>query len=96
MAASRCTLCGGSAGRLNRNGEHELCRAFSVRGMPTPSLGDMCAVCGGAGTTGKGGAMLFFSLGPAAIRKSIDAQFPPCPCCGGSGVEPGTSEAGDA
>ncbi len=85
MDVQRCKLCGGSVGCLNERREHNLCRALADLGLPTPSLGDRCPECKGAGTIGEGGVMLDFALGPATIRKSIDAQFPPCLKCGGSG-----------
>ena len=83
---SACGLCGGDAGTLNVDGNHNLCAARAERDMPTPSLGSRCAECGGRGTTGLGGVMLSFSLGPAAIERSIDAQFPPCAACSGTGI----------
>lgn len=88
MAA--CVLCGGTAGHLNAEGAHNLCAARKAHGLPTPSLGAKCDTCHGAGTTGRGGVMLGFDLGPAAIARSIRAQFPACATCGGSGVIVGT------
>ena len=79
-----CSICGGSAGQL-LNGAHCLCTARQVHGMATPSLGDKCPRCNGSGTLGRGGVMLGFDLGPAAIARSIKAQFPPCQECGGKG-----------
>lgn len=81
----RCQLCGGNAGQLNEQGVHNLCAARSSHGLPTPNLGERCARCNGAGTTGKGGVMLSFDEGPSAIARSIRAQFPPCANCNGRG-----------
>ena len=82
---SKCKLCGGNAGRLGPDGIHFLCAARAAQGLPTPSLGTRCPTCDGAGTLGRGGAMLFTALGPAAIERSIRAQFPPCHSCRGKG-----------
>ena len=82
---AQCRLCGGTAGRFI-DGAHALCTALAKEGMPTPSLGDRCPTCRGSGVTGQGGVMLSFELGPAAIAKSIAAQFPSCRTCGGSGI----------
>jgi len=83
---TNCTLCGGNIGQLV-NGVHTLCAARHQRGMPTPCLGMRCLTCGGAKTLGKGGVCLSLSLGPAAIKRSIDAQFPPCSTCHGTGMQ---------
>lgn len=83
-----CRLCGGDAGNFDPSGAHYLCAALAAHNMPTPCLGHKCHNCGGSGTTGKGGAMLCFDLGPAAIERSIRAQFPPCPTCNGTGYTP--------
>jgi hypothetical protein len=80
-----CKLCGGTAGQLNERGEHNLCTARAARGLATPSLGNCCEACHGSGTQGRGGVMLSFDCGPATIARSIQAQFPPCPNCKGSG-----------
>jgi len=80
----RCTLCGGNAGQLIE-GAHALCFARAGHGLPTPSLGERCALCHGSGTTGRGGVMLDLGLGPATIARSLAAQFPPCPVCDGRG-----------
>ena len=85
MESQSCTRCGGDAGRLNATGAHNLCDARAALGLPMPSLGLRCGTCSGRGTTGTGGVPLFFDLGPAAIRRSIEAQFPPCATCGGKG-----------
>ena len=77
-----CNLCGGNAGGLI-DGAHALCRERAKHGLPTPSLGTRCSTCNGSGTLGRGGVMLSFDLGPAAIARSIAAQFPPCPTCEG-------------
>jgi len=79
-----CELCGGAAGQLI-DGAHALCRARTNLGLPTPSLGNRCERCAGRGTLGTGGVMLDLSHGPAVIARSIAAQFPPCPTCGGRG-----------
>ena len=63
-----------------------MCTALTGAGMPTPHLGDRCPTCRGSGVTGQGGVMLSVELGPAAIAKSIRAQFPTCRACGGSGI----------
>jgi hypothetical protein len=81
-----CNICGGFAQKLPEHGAHNLCAARLERGLPTPSLGRQCPDCSGAGTTGTGGVMLFLDLGPAAIARSIAAQFPPCQQCAGRGV----------
>ena len=83
--SNTCTICGGNAGRLAPEGYHYFCAALQARGLPTPSLGTRCENCNGSGTCGKGGALLSFDLGPAAIARSIAAQFPPCPACAGKG-----------
>lgn len=83
-SGTRCSLCGGNAGTLI-NGSHALCAVRAEHGAPTPSLGTRCERCNGSGTTGRGGVMLSFDLGPAAIERSIKAQFPPCQHCGGKG-----------
>jgi hypothetical protein len=83
-----CRLCGGDAGQLI-DGAHALCSARAERGLPTPCLGIRCATCNGAGTTGRGGVMLDFDLGPAKIARSIAAQFPPCAACNGRGYTGG-------
>lgn len=80
----RCTLCGGNAGQVI-DGGHNSCKARAALNLPTPCLGDTCVACNGAGTQGKGGVMLSFDSGPAAIARSIAAQFPPCPSCAGKG-----------
>src|SRR5262245_50666431 len=79
-----CSLCHGNAGRLI-NGAHALCSARHNLGLATPNLGTHCLTCNGSGTTGRGGVMLGFDLGPAVIARSITAQFPPCPDCHGKG-----------
>lgn len=81
----RCPLCGGTAGRLP-GGRHNLCAARAELGSPTPNLGTRCPTCNGSGTTGKGGVPVFFASGPAAIARSIAAQFPSCLACRGSGA----------
>lgn len=91
----RCALCGGNAGTLNEEGTHNLCRARARHGSPTPSLGDKCSVCHGSKhdsklKSGQAGPCLDANLGPARIKRAIDALFPPCPHCGGTGVEPGS------
>ena len=83
--ATKCCICGGTAGRIIPEEGHYLCQELKKRGLPTPSLGETCPVCNGTGSLGKGGVPLFFDMGPAAIRRSIDAQFPPCLKCGGKG-----------
>ncbi len=81
----KCVICGGTAGVIPEEG-HYLCQERKKLGLPTPNLGCRCPDCNGAGTTGKGGGvMLFTDIGPAAIKRSIDAQFPPCEQCGGKG-----------
>jgi hypothetical protein len=84
----KCNLCGGNAGQLNEAGAHNLCAARANLHLPTPNLGTRCPVCDGRKTLGKGGVPLFFSLGPAKIKQSIEAQFPPCPACRGNGIAP--------
>jgi hypothetical protein len=79
-----CALCHGTAGQLI-DGAHALCAARARLGLPTPCLGLCCPTCSGSGTTGRGGVVLMFDLGPATIRRSLAAQFPPCPTCDGAG-----------
>ena len=86
----RCKLCGGNVGNLNENGVHNLCEARAKLGLLTPSLGDRCLTCEGRKTLGTGGVFLSLSLGPSDIKKSIDAQFPPCPDCKGTGIAQGS------
>lgn len=83
----KCKICGGDTGGLSPDGAHYLCQERAKRGLPTPCLGMRCAACGGTGVKAgsRGGVMLSFDLGPAAIRRSIEAQFPACGACGGSG-----------
>lgn len=85
-----CIICGGTAGSFSPDGAHYLCEARRAQGQPTPSLGDRCPVCNGTKVKPgrQGGVMLFLDLGPEAIRRSIEAQFPPCEACDGSGVKP--------
>lgn len=92
IRTAACSLCGGTAGQTP-DGRHNLCAARKAAGLPTPSLGDRCETCGGAGTLGRGGVMLGLDLGPAAIAKSIKAQFPPCPGCQGRGYTGGDPAA---
>lgn len=80
----RCFLCGGNAGQLPE-GRHNFCAARADLGLPTPNLGERCECCGGSGTLGRGGVMLDFDHGPAAIARSVAAQFPPCKTCNGRG-----------
>ena len=81
-----CNLCGGNAGQLAPTGAHYLCIERAKLNLPTPSLGNKCLTCNGRKTLGKGGVFLDFALGPATIKRSIDAQFPPCPACKGTGL----------
>lgn len=90
MSVTACILCGGNVGGFSPDGAHYRCEALAARGLPTPSLGERCPTCNGAGTLGKGGVMMFLSWGPALIDKSIAAQFPPCPDCNGARVIPGS------
>ena len=80
-----CSLCNGNHGHINDNGNHNLCEVLAKQGLDTPCLGVTCEVCNGAGTLGKGGMMLSFDLGPAKIKRAIEAAFPPCEHCGGKG-----------
>lgn len=86
MAA--CNLCGGDAGQLNDQGQHNLCAARKNLGLPTPSLGMRCGGCNGSGVRPKtaAGPMLSLDLGPAKIARAIEAWAPKCPDCGGKGV----------
>lgn len=84
--SAHCKLCGGDAGRLSDAGMHYLCAMRARSGAPTPCLGFKCPDCRGSGVQPNfGGAMLPLELEPAAIARSIEAQFPPCPRCEGSG-----------
>lgn len=78
-----CKHCGGTAGTFSPEGSHYLCQERAKHGLATPSLGNRCPTCNGSGVKPgfKGGVMLGFDLGPAAIARSIKAQFPPCPDC---------------
>jgi len=83
-----CKICGGWARQLPESGAHALCAARREVGLPTPSLGERCTECGGAGHLGKPGVglMLGFDLGPGRIKRAIEAAFPTCGSCGGSGT----------
>lgn len=79
-----CAICGGTAGSFNpATHAHYLCEARKTIGAPTPSLGNRCPSCNGTGIRAgfKGGVMLSLEEGPARIKRSIEAQFPPCPDC---------------
>lgn len=84
----KCKLCGGNAGRLNGEGEHNFCRARKNSGMDTPSLGDKCEECRGQGRVpkSKNGPMMFFDS-PYNITKAIEAWAPKCEKCGGTGTK---------
>ena len=84
-----CELCGGNAGQLNAQGQHNLCTARKEQGLPTPSLGTRCEDCGGSGVKPKtqAGPMLSLDLGPAKIAQAIHAWAPKCPTCKGAGVQ---------
>lgn len=84
----RCELCGGNAGRLNDKGEHNFCRARKNVGMDTPSLGDKCPECKGAGRIPKSkiGPSIFFEA-PCNITKALEAWAPECEECKGTGVK---------
>jgi hypothetical protein len=82
--ADACTHCGGTAGQLV-DGAHVLCAVRARHGWATPCLGFRCDTCQGAKTLGRGGVVLDLDLGPAVIARSLAAQFPPCPACGGKG-----------
>ena len=83
-----CKICKGWARRLPESGSHHLCEARLEAGLPTPSLGERCPECGGAGHLARPGTslMLDFDLGPGRIKRAIEAAFPTCGSCGGSGV----------
>lgn len=85
---TKCRLCGGTAGTLSPRSSHYLCEARHAHGAPTPNLGDKCEHCLGSGVQPgpHGGVMLALDLGPAAIARSIKAQYPPCEACRGSGI----------
>lgn len=80
---AKCKLCGGNAGTLSPDGAHYLCEARAAVNQPTPCLGMRCPTCNGTGIKPgyRGGVMLDFGIGPAAIERSIKAQFPPCDDC---------------
>lgn len=82
-----CAICGGTARTLNERGVHNICEARRKVGVPITRY-DTCPTCEGRGHTGtvKAGPMLSFDLGPAAIRRSIEAVFPRCRTCNGSGA----------
>jgi hypothetical protein len=68
---------------LNQDGVHNLCDARRELGNPTPSLGRPCKPCGGQGNTStlKSGQALYDPSGAA-----LDAAFPMCRACDGTGV----------
>ena len=82
----RCPICGGDAGRFPPEG-HYLCQEMVKLGLPAPPPIKRCVRCNGTGHVGtaKAGPMLFLDLGPAAIRRSIEAVYPVCPECNGKG-----------
>jgi hypothetical protein len=86
-----CRLCGGDARKLPPEGAHYLCLERARLGLATPSLGRFCPDCHGNGHLGTvaAGPMLSLSLGPSAIARSIQAVFPPCRACHGSGFVKG-------
>lgn len=87
MDRPRCTLCGGTAGRLAPEGYHYLCRARADRGLPILRLGDACPACNGNGRIPRS------AVGPTnPSQAAIDRWAPPCARCAGTGVEPGTRE----
>ncbi len=77
----RCRLCNGNAGSLSPDGAHYLCEALKAQGMPTPSLGDFCNRCNGTGRHGRRDTVLYNPR-----QSEIDAAFPPCGNCGGTGA----------
>ena len=87
---NRCSICNGSVGSgSEEHNAHWLCVENQKRGLATPSMGEACPDCSGSGhkcANDKGaGPMLFLDVGPAAIKRSIEAVFPPCTSCDGTG-----------
>ena len=84
----KCKICGGTGGSLNDNGEHWLCHYRAKRGVPTPSLGDKCPKCNGAGVIPRSsqGPCLSADLGPRLMEQAIKAWAPDCPVCNGNRV----------
>ena len=82
-----CKICGGDMGGFSPEGNHYLCQERAKRNLPTPCLGKRCLCCNGTGHKGhsKIGPMLFLDIGPAAIKRSIEAIFPICQECQGKG-----------
>lgn len=80
-----CNLCGGTAamGQLRALGFHShlLCTALMKLGMPTPSLGDECPECHGAGCHPRS---QFGLIDPS--QRALDAWAPKCTQCAGTGV----------
>lgn len=93
----RCSICGGSAGTLI-DGAHALCTARARHSIEVPCLGDRCSVCHGSKHASKlapgqaGPCLSLDHMTPGQMKRSIDALFPLCPHCGGTGVEPGTAD----
>lgn len=79
-----CILCSGTRGRLNEDGAHSLCAAFKAKGLETPNLGDDCIPCRGEGN------LCMMTPGYALYnpnQKAMNAVFPKCPECDGTGVK---------
>lgn len=79
-AAGACLLCGGTSGELIDN-RHAVCSALDDLGVDTPSLGDRCPDCSGAGCKPRS------AVGPIdASQATIEAWARPCEACKGSGA----------
>ena len=86
MSDKACSICGGTAGQLPPSGAHHLCEARKKLGVPTPSLGDKCPTCGGAGHTTKVKTGVGVALPADLSQKEMDRLFPKCETCGGTGA----------
>jgi hypothetical protein len=81
----KCVHCGGTASMRQHVAAglkaHNLCVARAKRGAATPSLGDECPTCRGAGCIPKS------KYGPINPNQAaMDAWAPPCGTCAGKGV----------
>lgn len=80
-----CRLCGGTAAmlrhRASRLDAHNLCTVRAARGEATPSLGDECPDCLGAGCHPRS------AVGPMNPSKAaLEKWAPTCKTCKGTGA----------
>lgn len=82
----RCKHCNGNH-MDQRLDAHPLCTVRFRKGLPTPSLGDMCTSCNGEGRNVRESAWAEISctLGPAAFRM-LDVATTTCAVCKGTGT----------